>query len=948
MLIPKEKIIEAKSLYGDKAFSDIVSYFGLEESFDEKARSCSCPWHSDKTPSFIWNDKENCAHCFSCNRNYGILDLYMDQGLTYIEATEKLFKEVGINYGFGEKGIQTEPNYRYPKQERKDRTNVEKYLELRKISKKTLDYTDIQSDIYGNIAFPYYDSNDVLKSMKYRLGRKFIKEKDRAKCWFQKDADFSPLLFNMNRIDPSKPLVISEGECMKGDTEVLTPEGWVRLDEYNNQQVMQVDDNMSGSFITPLAYVKKQYEGNMLCVRKGGNYTFEATKNHNMVYIRPNGNVIKKKACEMPKHIGDAHIPTTINYSGTGIPLSNDQIALYLAVSADCTIDIRKNNRYSRFSVKKVRKYDRMKNILDSLGIEYFDNPNATDNYKYIGFRTPNWIKSKELPLSWIYDATLEQREFILNEIVYWDGNAVPNRNQLEYSTKLYSNAVLMQTIAHTCGYMSTIMKRSNSYGEWYKVSILFDKHGVSFQKGFDKEYYYKGMVYCVTVPTGMILIRQEGHISVTGNCDALSVIEAGYPNVVSVPNGCSNTKWIEYNWEWLEQFDKIILWFDNDEPGIKARNEVIYRLGTWRTYYIEVDEPNYSIEGRPLKDANEVLYFLGKAKVLEYINKPFEVPVERVLDLAEAEEFDIESAEGLYTGIKDLDNQIYKIVFGTLNIVTGKSGSGKSIFVNQIAICQALQQGYDVFVFSGELPPPILRNWVEINMIGKECITMKDNYARIMNKDKREQMRNWYKNRILVYDNDSDLTATSILNKMEEVARKCGTKVFLLDNLMMIDLECSEEGRLQAEKDFTHKLINFAKKYNVLVFLVAHPRKTGETRLTKEDIAGSGNIVNLAHTVFGIHRYSKQEKEGIKKSTGDYLKGNEPIKYDTCIDVLKNRITGHLPSVDVYFDYDTYRFYKEPKELWFRYKWNRDTSPLPTHDPNNHFVNGEGGDPFE
>lgn len=642
MLIPKEKIIEAKSLYGDKAFSDIVEYFGLEDSYDEKARSCSCPWHSDKTPSFIWNGKENCAHCFSCNRNYGILDLYMEQGLTYIEATERLFKEVGINYGFGEKGIQTEPNYRYPKQERKDRTNVEKYLELRKISKKTLDYADIQSDIYGNIVFPYYDSNDVLKSMKYRLGRKFIKEKDRAKCWFQKDADFSPLLFNMNRIDPSKPLLIAEGEL------------------------------------------------------------------------------------------------------------------------------------------------------------------------------------------------------------------------------------------------------------------------------------------------------------------DSLSVIEAGYPNAVSVPNGCANTKWIEYNWEWLEQFDKIILWFDNDEPGIKARNDVIYRLGTWRTYYIEINEPNYSIEGRPLKDANEILYFLGKAKVLEYINKPFEVPVERVLDLAEAEEFDIESAEGLYTGIKDLDNQIYKLVFGTLNIVTGKSGSGKSIFVNQIAICQALQQGYDVFVFSGELPPPILRNWVEINMIGKECITMKDNYARIMNKDKREQMRNWYKNRILVYDNDSDLTATSILNKMEEVARKCGTRVFLLDNLMMIDLECNEEGRLQAEKDFTNKLINFAKKYNVLVFLVAHPRKTGETRLTKEDIAGSGNIVNLAHTVFGIHRYSKQEKEGIKKSTGDYLKGSEPIKYDTCIDVLKNRITGHLPSVDVYFDYDTYRFYKEPRELWFRYKWNKDTTPLPTHDPNNHFVNGEGGDPFE
>ena len=640
MLIPKEKIDKAKELYGDRAMMDIVTYFGLEDSYNETSKSCSCPWHKDKTPSFIWNPKNNSAHCFSCGRNYGIIDLYLAQGMSYLEAVKKLFKQVDIEYNFSNKDVQ-DFSYRYPKREHSDRANVEKYLGLRGISTKTLDYADVQSDIYGNVAFHYYNSNDILMTVKYRLGRKFNKEKDHNKCWSQKDSDFAPLLFNMNRIDPAKPLLVVEGEI------------------------------------------------------------------------------------------------------------------------------------------------------------------------------------------------------------------------------------------------------------------------------------------------------------------DCLSVIEAGYSNVVSIPNGCANSQWIQYNWEWLEQFDKIILWFDSDEAGIKARNDILYRLGTWRTYYIEINPEDTTPNGARIKDANEVLYFKGKDRVLQYINKPLEIPVENVSDLSKAEDFDIEHAEGLYTGIKELDDQIYKLTFGTLNIVTGKSGEGKSVFVNQVAICRAVQQGYDVFVFSGELPAPILRNWVETNMIGREYITMKDGHVRVFNPEQRKLMQNWYAGKVLVYDDDYNTTATALLNKMEELARKCGTKVFLIDNLMMIDLECNEEGRLQAEKEFVNKLIFFAKKYNVLVFLVAHPRKTGEIRVTKEDIAGSGNIVNLAHMVFSVHRYTAKEKEGETNTRNQYIKGKEPISEDSCVEVLKNRITGILPLVKLYFDYPSYRFYKKPSELWFRYGWNKDTNPIRTDDPNPHDVVAEEASPL-
>lgn len=777
MLVPVEKIELAKKIYDGRAIEEIVDYFGLD--YNERTKAASCPFHEDKTPSFIWNDKSNCFHCFGeetevitkkgvfpiseiknkpveiingngewesvifksygvqkllkvtlvshgkqktifatpehewivrdkkykiktrdlkandilakaivnkniysneilewkvvsveetdreeevyccvtsthsfvlkdfiltgncfgCSKNFGIIDLYMEQGLTYLEAVQKLFEKTEIEYSFGEKGIASKPSYVYPKrEENNDMTKVIEYWGKRGISEKTLKYADIQADKFGNTVFNYYNDSDVLMNVKYRPSHKI--QKGETKCWFQKGTSFSPVLFNMNKCDPSKPLYIQEGE----------------------------------------------------------------------------------------------------------------------------------------------------------------------------------------------------------------------------------------------------------------------------------------------------------------GDC--LSVIEAGYTNVVSVPNGSQNMQWIEENWDWLAQFPKIIIWSDNDEPGKKMRKEAIHRLGSWRTYYIEITdhvpdeyaEKYPQLKGKLIKDANELLFYYGKEKVLSYLNNPLELPVENVSDLSKAEDFDINNAEGLYTGIKDLDNQIYKIVFGTVNIVTGKSGEGKSIFVNQIAICQALQQGYDVFVFSGELPTPHLKNWVETNMIGRENITMENGHIRHLNLEARKKMRQWYSGRVMVYDDSYDTTAKALLIKMEEMARKFGTKVFLIDNLMMVDLECSEEGRLQAEKNFIKELIFFAKKFNVLVFLVAHPRKIGgDIRISKEDIAGSSNIVNLAHTVFSIHRYTKQEKEGEEKPNGEYFRGKEPKEYDTVVEVLKNRITGLLPECEMYFDYNSYRFYRTPEELWMRYKWNTDTSPLPTTDPNNH-----------
>ena len=79
-----------------------------------------------------------------------------------------------------------------------------------KISPHTIDYADVRQDGEGNAVFNYYDTNDVLTMVKYRPSRKV--KKGENKCWCQKGADTTPLLFNMNRINTTVPLLICEGE----------------------------------------------------------------------------------------------------------------------------------------------------------------------------------------------------------------------------------------------------------------------------------------------------------------------------------------------------------------------------------------------------------------------------------------------------------------------------------------------------------------------------------------------------------------------------------------------------------------------------------------------------------------------------------------------------------------------------------------------------------------
>jgi archaellum biogenesis ATPase FlaH len=410
------------------------------------------------------------------------------------------------------------------------------------------------------------------------------------------------------------------------------------------------------------------------------------------------------------------------------------------------------------------------------------------------------------------------------------------------------------------------------------------------------------------------------------GEGDCLAAIESGFTNSVSVPFGSNNFGWIQENWEWLESFEKIIVWSDSDKPGLEMRREVCSRLGIWRTLFVEGPKEFVDDKGSHLvKDINEVLYYFGKQKVLDLINEAQEIPISGVKSLSKIKKFDLKLAQGLFTHLEPIDKVVYKFIYGSVLLLTGKKGAGKSTLLNQCFVCEPLEQGQDVFIYSGELAPGVVRSWIDLSMVGPENITMDGAFVHNVDSGAEKLMEEWYDNRIWIYEDNSN-KESDILDKAISVTRKYGVKVWVLDNLMTLDLGASSTDKLDKQKEFIVKLNNLAIMYGVLVVLVAHPRKTmSGVELDTDDVAGANELGNMAQYIVSVKRYSKKEKAGVRDNKGGYK--IQPIDYDVEVDIMKNRYTGKIDKAQLNFDYKSYRFWSNKKELNKRYKWFKDSN---------------------
>ena len=374
------------------------------------------------------------------------------------------------------------------------------------------------------------------------------------------------------------------------------------------------------------------------------------------------------------------------------------------------------------------------------------------------------------------------------------------------------------------------------------------------------------------------------------GEFDALSLIEAGYKNVVSVPTGCKSTEWININWTWLEQFEEIILWFDNDEAGKEGVKEVFNRLPNRAVKVVYSDLCN---------DINEILFKYGKEAVLKELDKASIPLIEGVKSTKQISTFNIYEAETVQLGIRKLDDRLIGIPLGSLNVITGRTGEGKSTILNQFFIGESISQNYKVFLFSGELTESNAKGWLLDTLANQEDLlefTNRKGYKyKKISSNAVTRIDDFLEDKFFLYT-DEDYSIKAILSKMEIMAKRYGVKIFCIDNLMVTENDEKEELRNQTE--IVKMLKSFAKKYNCIVHLVAHPRKAqnGQIGLDKSDISGSANITNLADYVMIVQRI-KDEEDNTKDK-------------HTILTIDKDRYMGARLGIELLFDKDRRRFY--------------------------------------
>ena len=416
------------------------------------------------------------------------------------------------------------------------------------------------------------------------------------------------------------------------------------------------------------------------------------------------------------------------------------------------------------------------------------------------------------------------------------------------------------------------------------------------------------------------------------GQIDCASVIEAGYLNCVSVLKGCQSMGWIENCWEWLQQFDSIIIFSDSDAPGVKMRNEVINRLGAMRCKYVDVPQKlEFKDTGKivPVKDANEILQAKGKEYLLELINTAKDIPIESVAKLSEIEELNPTEMDGFEVGIKQLDDELMKIFTGGVTLLTGLPSAGKTTFLNQVVL-SAMDSGYKTFLFSRELLNGMSKGWFNQVAAGRRNmhpIMLKNgNDFYVVNDDAKHDITKYYDEMFFIYKDEEENSEDKLFESMELCATKKGLRLFIIDNLMTVQLKSSGQDMNKAQTDFMNRLIKFSMKYDVAVICITHPRKLQSgADIGLFDISGSQNIVNLATRTISLKRVKEQDKNNVS---------NKYYGYDVIISIIKDRIFGSTKEIPVYYDKIDRRFYSNYEEFDRIYGWDKkrytDNLPYP------------------
>lgn len=345
----------------------------------------------------------------------------------------------------------------------------------------------------------------------------------------------------------------------------------------------------------------------------------------------------------------------------------------------------------------------------------------------------------------------------------------------------------------------------------------------------------------------------QKTCIITEGEMDALSFVELGHDNVVSVPNGANaNLDYLDdYIEDYFDDKETIFIASDSDTKGVLLRDELIHRFGAERCRVLDY--------GEDCKDANEVLQKHGREALERVLSSAPEVKVEGVFSVKDFEQnLDALLEHGWQRGVTighDNFDKLCSFETKRLCVVTGIPGSGKSEFIDEIAERLNIRYGWRFAFFSPENAPLEYHAAKLIEKFtGKKF--ERASYTPQEYKEAKERLEADFS-----FIAPSDYKLDTILEKAKFLVRKRGIKCLVVDPFNRLE---DEQGGMNETRYVSHildKLQDFAVKNDVLVIIVAHPTKLPKNKdgvieaPTLYDISGSANFYNKTDFGLSVHR---------------------------------------------------------------------------------------------
>ncbi len=335
--------------------------------------------------------------------------------------------------------------------------------------------------------------------------------------------------------------------CYSLDTEVLTPTGWRFIGDIKlGDIVMQVKPGENRqtllSWTPTIGIVRKANEFDHLISIKNQNIDCLVTPDHTMLtYSGTMG--AGKMIIDTAENIYGSRSRLMLSggqFSGGTESVGSTMASLVVAAQADGSIGY---GGKIRFGFSKKRKYERLLKLLTA--DEYKD-------YTKGGvFRLElTSKKSEEIKIyldgkmfSWrMLNWSEADRETVLNEIKYWDGNSCYDGPAKLYNSADVQNVDILQALASISNRKANrcvpTVSELPQRRDVERLTVRRHPH-VRLDDSHFSRIPYVGEVVCVTVPDGFILTRRKGKTLIAGNC-AFAIAYGGNGKTVSDNIGCT------------------------------------------------------------------------------------------------------------------------------------------------------------------------------------------------------------------------------------------------------------------------------------------------------------------------------------------------------------------------------------------------------------------------